>query len=166
VVCPPEIFPAVTVAAHTVHHLLALPVLLAALAGAALLGLHPFPWTVVLLPLALLPWLLLASGLALAVSVLGVLFRDVRDLVANLLTILFFGSPIIYTLHGLESTTLRSVLRLNPLAVEVEVYRALAFEGRVPSPLEWAVAVAVAVAAWAVGAAVFSRLRDTVAETL
>ncbi len=166
VVCPPEIFPAVTVAAHTVHHLLALPVLLLALGGAAALGLHPFPWTVVLLPLALVPWLVLAIGLALAVSVLGVLFRDVRDLVANLLNILFFGSPIIYTLEGLESATLRSILRLNPLAVEVEVYRALAFEGRIPSLTEWALALAVALVAWAFGAALFSRLRDTVAETL
>ncbi|HHQ49409.1 MAG TPA: hypothetical protein ENK19_11075, partial [Acidobacteria bacterium] len=31
VTCPPEIFPAVTVMSHLVHHLLALPVLLAAL---------------------------------------------------------------------------------------------------------------------------------------
>ena len=166
VVCPPEIFPAVTVASHTVHHLLALPVLFVALLGAAALGWHQFPWTVVLLPLALLPWLLMTTGLALAVSVLGVLFRDVRDLVANLLNVLFFGSPIIYTLQGLESSTLRSILRLNPMAVEIEIYRAVAFEGRVPGAAEWGLAFAVAMAAWAVGAVVFTRLRDTIAEAL
>ena len=35
VMCPPEIFPAVTVVSHLIHHLLALPVLLAALGVSA-----------------------------------------------------------------------------------------------------------------------------------
>ena len=46
VMCPPEIFPVVTVLSHLVHHLLALPVLLAALVASAAAGWHPFPWTV------------------------------------------------------------------------------------------------------------------------
>ncbi len=166
VMCPPEVFPAVTVAAHLVHHLLALPVLLAALVAAAVAGAHPFPWTVALLPLGLVPWVVTAGGLALLVSSLAVHFRDLRDLVANLLNLAFFATPIIYTLEGLPEGVLRRVLGLNPLAALVEVYRDLAFAGRIPSLATWAVAAGVGLAAWAAGAAVFTRLRDTLVEAV
>ncbi len=43
VVCAPEVFPAVTVLSHLVHHLLALPVLLVATAVVAWLGVARFP---------------------------------------------------------------------------------------------------------------------------
>ncbi len=46
VMCPPEIFPAVTVVSHFVHHLLAVPVLLAALVVSSIAGWHPFPMTI------------------------------------------------------------------------------------------------------------------------
>jgi lipopolysaccharide transport system permease protein len=74
VVCAPEVFPAVTVLSHLVHHLLALPVLLAATAAAAVSGLVTFPWTVVLLPVALLLWVFAVAGISLAVAALAVHF--------------------------------------------------------------------------------------------
>ena len=40
--------------------------------------------------------LLLTIGLALILSALTVHFRDIRDLLANLLTFWFFATPIIY----------------------------------------------------------------------
>ena len=167
VMCPPEIFPAVTVVSHLMHHLLALPVLLAALAVAAVAGWHPFPVTVWLLPLALTPWLLLAGGAALAVSALSVAYRDLRDLVGHLLNLLFFSSPIIYSLDGLQAPPLlERVLRVNPLAVLVELYRELAFDGTIPGAGVWLVALAVGVAGWLAGALIFARFRDTLVESV
>ena len=166
VVCPAEVFPAVTVLAHLVHHVLALPVLLAGLAGCAVLGLHPFPWTVLLLPLALVPWVLLTGGLAMAISAVGVHFRDTRDLLANLLNLLFFGTPIIYTLDGLHVVWLKRLLQLNPLASVIEVYRSLAFAGRFAPVTDWAVALGVGLVAWIIGAWLFLRLRDTLVEAV
>ncbi len=165
VTCPPEIFPAVTVMSHLVHHLLALPVLLLALVAGALLHLHPFPLTVALIPLALIPWVLVTGGAAMAVSALAVHFRDVRDLTGNLLNLLFFGSPIIYSLDGLPPT-LRRILGLNPFASLVEIYRSVAFDGR-PAPVEtWGIAFLMGIVTWSVGAWVFSRLRDTLVEAV
>ncbi|HSN56863.1 MAG TPA: ABC transporter permease [Candidatus Sulfomarinibacteraceae bacterium] len=167
VMCPPEIFPAVTVVSHLVHHLLALPVLLAALVLAAAAGWHPFPLTIWLLPLALVPWLLAAGGAALAVSAVSVKLRDLRDLVGHLLNLLFFASPIIYSLEGLAVPTwLERPLRLNPMASLVELYRDVAFSGRVPGPAEWLTAAAVGLVAWLAGAWVFTRFRDTLVESV
>jgi len=167
VMCPPEIFPAVTVVSHFVHHLLALPVLLAALVVAAVAGWHAFPTTVWLLPAALVPWLLLAGGAALGVSALSVKFRDLRDLVGHLLNLLFFSSPIIYSLDGLDVPSwLERILRLNPLASLVELFRDVVFAGSIPEPRMWFVALAVGVAGWVIGALVFVRFRETLVESV
>ncbi len=167
VMCPPEIFPAVTVLSHLFHHLLALPVLVAAMAVAAVAGWHPFPWTILLLPLAIVPWFLLAGGVAAAVAAGAVHFRDLRDLVGHLLNLLFFASPIIYSLDGLDlHPTLLLILRLNPLASLVTVYRDLAFVGRIPEPTTAATALGVGVVGWLLGTAIFARLRDTIVEAV
>ncbi len=167
VMCPPEIFPAVTVVSHLVHHLLALPVLLGAVAGAALAGWHPFPATVWLLPAALVPWIAVSGGLAMAVAALSVHYRDLRDLSGHLLNLLFFSSPIIYSLEGLElPPPLERLLRLNPLAALVEVYRDAVFTGTFSPWDRWAVALATGLVVWSVGVWVFARHRDTVVEAV
>lgn len=165
VVCPPEIFPVVTVLSHLVHHLLALPVLVVALGVAAACGWHPFPWTVVFLPLALIPWVLTTTGLALAISAASVHFRDLRDLLGHILNLVFFSSPIIYSLE-FQEPWLRSILVLNPMASLVTVYRSAAFQAPLAPLTQWGLAMAVGLASWWLGIAVFGRLRDSLAEAV
>ncbi len=167
VMCPPEIFPAVTVLSHLVHHLLALPVLLAALVISAVGGWHPFPWTFILVPLALVPWVLTTGGIAWAVAALSVRFRDLRDLLGHLLNLLFFASPIIYSLDGLDvPSPLRTMLALNPVAVLIRIYRDVVFNGVVSPPRIWAMALVIGVVCWVVGTWVFARNRDTLVESV
>jgi len=167
VMCPPEIFPAVTVLAHLVHHLLALPVLIAAMAVAAVIGAHPFPWTLWMVPLALVPWILTTGGVVLAVSALSVHYRDMRDLVGHLLNLFFFASPIIYSLDGLQvPPMLRRILVLNPLASLVTVFRDVVFTGEISSPGTWLAALAVGVISWWLGVRVFAHYRETLVEAV
>jgi ABC-type polysaccharide/polyol phosphate export permease len=165
VVCPPEIFPAVTVISHLIHHLLAVPVLLVALIACAAFGDYTFPWTFVFLPLALVPWILTTGGLALAVAALSVHFRDLRDLIGHLLNLFFFASPIIYTLEGLPEW-LRRILVLNPLASLVHVYRSAAFAGPLAAPDQWLLAMLVGIVSWWLGSTIFARMRETLVEAV
>ena len=140
---------------------------LGAVAGAALAGWHPFPATVWLLPAALVPWIAVSGGLAMAVAALSVHYRDLRDLSGHLLNLLFFSSPIIYSLEGLElPPPLERLLRLNPLAALVEVYRDAVFTGTFSPWDRWAVALATGLVVWSVGVWVFARHRDTVVEAV
>jgi len=167
VMCPPEIFPAVTLLSHLVHHLLAIPVLLAALIVAAVGGWHPFPWTFVLIPVVLIPWVLFTGGVTLAVAAMAVHLRDLRDLLGHLLTLLFFSSPIIYSLDGLEMPPLlHRVLLLNPLAPLVELYRDITFAGEIGDWRAWVSATLVALLVWWAGARIFDHYRDTLVEAV
>ena len=166
VMCPPEVFPAVTVLSHLVHHLLAVPVLVAGMAAAAFAGAMRFPVTIALLPLAMVPWLIAVSGLVLLISALAVHFRDIKDLLHNILNLLFFLTPIIYVPELVPAGFLRRVVLANPLTPLVELYRDVALLGTVPKLATWGWAVLVAVVCWTLGVGVFSRLRETLAETV
>jgi ABC-type polysaccharide/polyol phosphate export permease len=166
VVCPPEVFPAVTVTAHFVHHLLALPVLLVAIGVWSAAGAAPLPWTVVLLPLALLPLVITAAGLALAVAALAAHFRDLKDLLHNLLHLLFFLTPIIYPITMVPEGLLRRAVLINPVTPLVTLYRDLVLLGRLPSAGTVLGAIAVALISAVLGTAVFGRLRDSLAEAV
>ncbi len=167
VMCPPEIFPAVTILAHLIHHLLALPILLAAMLVASVAGLHQFPWTFWLVPLVVVPWILVTGGAVMAVSVLSVHYRDMRDLVGHLLNLLFFSSPIIYSLDGLDvPPLLHRVLVLNPLVSLVTAYRDVVFVGRIPPASVAMTALSVGIVSWWLGARVFMRYRETLVEAV
>jgi lipopolysaccharide transport system permease protein len=166
-VFPAEILPLVVVLSNLVHLLLALPVILVALVANWLLdGVGGGLVSVLFLPLVLLLQLPMVAGLALGASALTVHFKDVRDLLANLFTLLFFLTPILYQLDffGGGLSLMRWVVRLNPFTPFTLAYQDVLFFGRVPSPLLWAQMAIVSLLFWAIGAWLFDRLRETLAE--
>ena len=93
VLFPAEVLPIVTVLANMVHFFLGLPILAAFLVYYR----RPLdPIELLWFPVVVLVQLLLTLGLALIVSALTVHFRDIKDMLANLLTFWFFATPIIY----------------------------------------------------------------------
>jgi len=160
---PPEVFPASTVLARLVHLLLALVVLVAATAvGAARGSVSPglaaleFPLVLALLAATVL-------GLALAVGALSVHFADVRDIVANLLTLAFFVTPILYPVAAVP-VRWRPLLRLNPFATFFSAIQDTAFFFRPVSLADWLWMAGTAAVALAGGGAVYEILRDSLAE--
>src|SRR5438552_2848562 len=78
----------------------------------------------------------LASGLALAIACLDVLFRDIEFLVAALLLPLFFLTPVLYPLDSPQISAHPTVVDLihwgQPLAPAIQALRAPLFYGVVP----------------------------------
>jgi ABC-type polysaccharide/polyol phosphate export permease len=75
---------------------------------------------------------LFATGIALALSVLAVYFRDVGYLWAIVTQVWFFATPIVYPPTLLEPKPLNQwvndILKLNPMNGFVEVYRRLLYD--------------------------------------
>ena len=114
-VFPAELLPMVSVLSNLVHFLFALPIVLAALVAGRLLGFRVGGVSALLLPAVILLHLPLVAGLALGVSALTVHFKDVRDLLANLLTLLFFLTPILFPLDSIRHLApVWWAVRLNP----------------------------------------------------
>jgi ABC-type polysaccharide/polyol phosphate export permease len=161
VLFPAEVLPIVTVFAGLVHFCLGLPIL----AAFFLYYRVPVPVAdLAWLPLIVVEQLLLTLGLALLLSVLTVHFRDLRDIVGNMLTLTFFLTPIIYPLSQAPAWA-RPFLNLNPFTTLAVSYQEVLI---VPGPfLGWARLLmfgGVSVLVFAAGYFVFDRLRDTLAE--
>ena len=161
VLFPAEVLPIVTVLAGLVHFCLGLPILAAFL---AYYRIRPALTDLLWLPVVIAGQCLLTVGLALLVSALTVLFRDVRDLLANLLTFWFFATPIVYPFWTAPAWVQRA-LSFNPMTHLIVTYQEMLFRSG-PSVESERVAAIVAgsLVVFLCGYFVFNRLRDTFAE--
>ena len=161
VLFPAEVLPIVSVLAGLVNFCLGLPILVAFLVyyhvPVVLTDLLWFPVIVAI-------QLVLTVGLAFLASALTVHFRDVRDLLTNLLTLRFFATPIIYPITQAPER-IRRWLYLNPFTTLAVAYQEVLFR---PGPFtQWGRLLLVgagSVFVFLFGYFVFDRLRDTFAE--
>jgi lipopolysaccharide transport system permease protein len=106
-------------------------------------------------------------GVALAISCLNVLFRDIEFLVSALLLPLFFLTPVLYPLSNAEIASRAWVVDLihwgNPLSPMIEALRDPLFYGELPTLGDTLYTVIAAAFALALGAYVFNRVDDQIA---
>jgi lipopolysaccharide transport system permease protein len=88
--------------------------------------------TAVCLPLILLPLLLFSCGLSWFLASLAVYFRDIVHAVGILIQILFFMTPIFYSIEMVPES-FQKVLRLNPLTDIVQNTREILIFGHWPN---------------------------------
>jgi len=161
VLFPAEILPIVSVLANMVHFLLGLPIL------AAFLVYYQKPLQVtelVWFPAVLIVQLVLTLGLALMLSALTVHFRDIRDILSNLLTVWFFVTPIIYPWQEAPDSVKR-FLNLNPFMHLAVSYQEILFFDGPFGHLKWMLLLgAISILFFLLGYFIFDRLRDTFAE--
>ena len=161
VLFPAEVLPIVTVLANMVHFFLGLPIL----AAFVIYYQRPVdPVELLWFPVIVLVQLVLTTGLAMFLSALTVHFRDLKDLLGNLLTLWFFATPIIYSIE-MAPPDMRWWLNLNPMTHLMRSYQeVLFFEGPLGHQ-KWLAALGVAsVVVFLAGYFVFDRLRDSFAE--
>ena len=161
VLFPAEVLPIVTVLSNMVHFLFGLPIL----AGFLLYYRAPLQWSeLVWFPAVVLVQLVLTTGLALVLSALTVHFRDLKDILANLVTFWFFATPIIYPMT-LAPGIGKALLNLNPFTHLAISYQEILFYQGSFGHCKWLLALGVvSVGVFLAGYFVFDRLRDSFAE--
>src|SRR5258705_11964798 len=110
--------------------------------------------------------ILFVARISVAVSSISILFRDLRDIITNLMMLGFFMTPIIYTIDTIDSRVVRALLRLNPMTPFVLAYQDLLFYGTLPTVSDTFLMIAYALASLAFGFGIFDRLRDILAEAI
>jgi ABC-type polysaccharide/polyol phosphate export permease len=161
VLFPAEVLPLVTVLSNMVHFFFGLPILgVFLIYFRAPLNVPELLW----FPVVVLVQFVLTTGLALGLSALTVHFRDIRDILSNLLTFWFFATPIIYPMAQAPGMG-RTLLNLNPFTHLAISYQEILFYPGPHGHWKWLLALAVAsVAVFFAGYFLFDRLRDSFAE--
>ena len=172
VLFPAEVLPIVAVAANMVHFFLALPILFLALLLFA--SSTPAFTELLWLPVVVLVQFVLTLGFALIFAAMTVHFRDIKDILANLLTLWFFATPILYP-TALVSERGPSIanfpplgkilIDLNPFTHLAISYQEILFYDGPYGHWKWLLLLAgVSVVLFIVAYGLFDRLRDTFAE--
>ena len=164
---PREVFPVGRVFARSAELLAGVPILvvIALLVGAGI------KWSLLLLPVAMLVQGTFLIGVALFLSSINVMLRDVERFMRMIQRLIFYSSPILYPLVLVQETDAlpgwaKLLYLANPLVGIVELHHAVWFPGLFPSPgllVSCLVGVLVTLGA---GWLVFRRLESAVLKEL
>jgi lipopolysaccharide transport system permease protein len=161
VVFPLEVLPVAKIGDTTFHLLVSLALVLI---GSAF-GSSGLSWSMLWLPVLVLPLLVLALGMAWAFAAIGVFVRDVSQVIGFVATAVMFGSAIMYPPRMIPDS-IYSFLRFNPLLQLVDVSRHVLFGHE---PVDWmklGYVYGCAVLALLAGHVFFSLLRRSFAEVI
>ena len=164
VLFPAEVLPFVCVLSNMVHFFLGLLILVGFLAYYR----HPPDAAdLIWFPVAVAVQAVFTAGLALILAALTVHFRDIRDLLANVLTLWFFATPIIYPWTQENVRRFKWVFDANPFThLAISYQEILFFHGPI-GHWKWLLALGgVSVAVFLAGYWMFDRLRDSFAEVV
>lgn len=137
------------------HNIVIIPLLLIAFQ-------HPVGWPILLIAPGFLLLMANLLWMSLTLSVLCTRFRDVTQIVQNVLQILFYLTPIIWNTDLMPNRVPKWLLEANPFFHMLEVIRA-PIEGNVPSLTSWAFLMAMAVLGWSFALPFYGFFRRRIA---
>lgn len=161
VIFPLEILPAANVGAALIHFLITLGLVFL---GAIVFG-APVAGGVFWLPVLLVPLLLAAIGVSLALGAIAVFWRDVLQVTQFLVLVLLFASAVFYPIADIPAPAW-AFLKFNPLLLAIEQARGVAFWGRPLNLTHLGYLYAFGLATYWAGALLFQRLRGSFADVL
>jgi len=123
------------------------------------------PWTIILLPLTVMPLVILGLGIAWALAALGVYFRDINQVTGVVSTALLFTSTAIVPISAIPEN-MRWLFMANPLSFIIDQSRNVAVWGTMPDWQGLAIYTVMALVACYVGYGVFAATRRGFADVL
>ena len=126
-------------------------------------------WTWLLMPVVLVGLALFTIGFALVTAIANAHFRDVGQILPVVTRLMFFGSPIIYTLDMVPEKVgplpLQAMIEVNPLTQWIEVSRDLLYGLTLPGPGSVSYLAAWTVGSLLLGAYAYRRWGRDIGET-
>lgn len=122
----------------------------------------PLDWVA----LASIPGLLVAvanlTWMALLLAILCARYRDLPQIVASLLQVVFYLTPIMWMPHLIPERAGIYLLNANPIFHLLEIVRAPLL-GQLPSATNWTVALVMAAAGWLFALVIYGRYKRRIA---
>jgi homopolymeric O-antigen transport system permease protein len=113
--------------------------------------------------------LIFVIGAGMAFSALNVFFRDVRYIVESGLAVMFWLSPVFYSLataHSNFPKWVYGIYLLNPLAGCIDGMRQVILNSAIPDPISLAVAFGVSMITLIIGVYIFNRMEKVFADLI
>ncbi|MEF3365780.1 ABC transporter permease [Methylocystis sp. 9N] len=136
--------------------------------GFRLLTAGGVPLTIVLTPFLVIPFALFILGVVWFLMALGAFTRDVAHIMASVVPMLMFATPIFYRLDQIAAMSKSAAfwLRLNIVGEYIEMLRAIALDGNIPNIFGYLVVVAISYAVFLGGYQFFMRYKSVIVDVI
>lgn len=161
VVFPLETLVPIIMGSAIFHALISFIVLL----GFYLYAYHQINWTIVFIPLVLLPLIILTLGISWFLAAIGVYFRDLNHTIGIVVSSMLFLSPVFYPITALPESY-RNLFYLNPLTLPIENVRRVVLHGAPPDSTAFLIYSLVALVVALSGFAWFQKTRGGFADVI
>lgn len=124
-------------------------------------------WLVIFVPIVAIIQSILSLGLVLALSAINVYVQDMEYIVAFILNMLFYGTPIIYELSRFASAgKLHMLVTLNPMTQLINSYRDIFLYHTMPNIINLFLVFLLSIGVVIIGYLIFKKLEVGFAEEL
>lgn len=117
---------------------------------------------ITLLPLAYVVVSLSLMPVSLILAVFCTRYRDLPQVIQNMLQVLFYATPLLWMPHTLPDRVGTAFLDYNPFYHLLSIMRGPLI-GEFPTATNWAVSIALAILGWLVALSFFGRFRHRIA---
>lgn len=158
---PREIIPISVVTSNAINFLISCLIMLFFIFATGL----GVSWYILLFPIILFAQYILLLGITFITSSLTVYVRDLEHIITVLLMVLFYGTPIVYSMDMVPAA-MKTLITLNPMTPIINSYRDILFYKQMPNMTELTLIIVISAVIFAVGLGVFKRLQRNFAEEL
>ena len=116
-------------------------------------------------PIVLLVQYIFSLGLSFIISSCTVYLRDLEHLIGIALQLLFYATPIVYSLDTIPKD-FQTIMKLNPMAYIINAYRDIFYNQVAPNIKELIILLIISIAFCILGYAIFKKLQKGFAEEL
>ncbi len=120
---------------------------------------HPFYWTWLFLPVPLVALTIFTLGATFFFATANVYYRDVAHIIQVLLNVLFYLTPIIYSIDSIPHRY-QWLFKLNPLIFALNQFRLSVYYGILPATRSIVASFVCGFLALIIGFAIFRRHQD------
>jgi lipopolysaccharide transport system permease protein len=122
-------------------------------------------WTLLFAPFLFAPFALFILGGVWFLMALGAFTRDVAHIMASIVPILMFATPVFYSLSQVPANY-ALWLRLNIVGDYIEMLRDIALHGRLPNPFGYVAVALVSYAVFYFGYQFFMRYKSVIVDVI
>ena len=158
---PREILPISVVTSNAVNFVISTIIILAFV---IIYGLGVTPY-ILLYPFILLIQYILLLGISFILSSITVYFRDLEHIIGIILMVMFYATPIVYSLDTLPEPFV-TIMQLNPMAHIIEGYRSIFYYQTMPNMNNLLILLAFSIILLVIGYFIFKKLQKGFAEEL
>lgn len=157
---PREILPISVVLSGLVNFMISCIIIFIFLIGSGV-GLS---WYLLLLPIVAVIEFMLSLGIVFIVSSINIYIKDLEYLVNFIISLLFYGTPILYNINMFEGSFLSNLIKLNPMTHIINAYRDIMYYQQLPNMMYILLVTLISFIIMIIGYYIFKKLEKGFAE--